>query len=310
MKAVIPTAGVGSRLRPHTHTIPKALIQVAGKPILGYILDEIKALSIEEIVLVIGYMGEKVMEYVDNNYDFKVSYVEQSERKGLGHAIYLTKDYISDEPILIILGDTIFKADFKQIMNSPYNSIGVKKVSDPRRFGIVELSGDFISNLVEKPDLPPTDLAIVGIYYINTTQSLFASLEKIIKEGLRTKGEEKITTFEVEGWFDCGEAESLLATNRYLLELKHTDYELEGSIVRPPVFISPYARIDNSIIGPYVSIAGGSVITDSIITDTIINENAKVEHILLRDSLIGDNAEVSGNFYKLNVGDSSEIKLR
>jgi glucose-1-phosphate thymidylyltransferase len=321
MKAIIPVAGAGTRLKPHTHTVPKALIYVAGKPILGHILDELESLGVTEIIFVIGYLGEMITEYVDTNYHFKSYYVRQDELDGLGHAIHLARDYVQDEPILIILGDTIFKADLQSVLNGDNSAIGVKNVRDPHRFGIVEMKNGYIARVVEKPDEPKTDLAIVGIYYIRNSVLLFKCLEEIIANDIRTKGEfqltdalqmmidrdEKMRTFLIDGWYDCGKPETLLETNRYLLERIHHEITVDGSIIIPPVFIADSVSIENSIIGPFVSIADNSFISNSVIKNSIVNKNAIVKNILLVESLIGDKASVNGKFNKLNVGDSSEI---
>jgi glucose-1-phosphate thymidylyltransferase len=321
MKAVIPVAGEGTRLRPHTHTVPKPLLRVAGKPILGHILDDIVELGIKEVVLIVGYRGEDIVGYVSSNYDVRVGIVEQKERLGLGHAIHLSREFVNDEPVLIVLGDSIFRGDLGKMANSGGNYIGVKRVSEPQRFGIVELENSRIVSLVEKPEKPRSDLAVVGIYCIQDSAALYASLESIISSGSRTKGEFQLTdalnlmiqngvtlkAFEVEGWYDCGKAETLLETNRALLELASPATEVPGSIIIAPVFVGEGVSIESSVIGPYVSVAHHSVVKRSIIRNSIIGENAEVEDALLEASLVGDKAVVKGNFKRLNVGDSSEI---
>jgi len=321
MKAIIPVAGEGTRLRPHTHTIPKPLLRVAGKPILGHILDDIVELGIDEIVVIVGYRGGRIIDYVRNNYQLKAEFVEQDERLGLGHAIFLTRDYVGDEPILILLGDTIFKGDFKKMIEPGKNYIGVKRVANPQFFGVVEVRDSRIVSVVEKPEKPPSNLAIVGIYFISDCRQLYDALDSIISGGVRTKGEYQLTdafavmirngialeAFELEGWYDCGKPETLLETNRALLDAFAPDTQILGSIIIPPVNIAPDAIVDSSIIGPHVSIAERTVIRRSIIRESIIGESAVVEDALLDSSLIGDNAVVKGIFKKLNVGDSSEI---
>lgn len=324
MRAVIPVAGQGTRLKPHTHTVPKVLIQVAGKPILGHILDQIRALKIKDLTLVVGYMGDKVREYVEQNFRFRVSYVEQRERKGLGHAIHLCRETVDpDEPLLIIYGDTIFSADLSRLEGSRCSLVGVKEVEDPRRFGVVEVKRNRIVRIVEKPARPATNLAVVGINYVVRPGVLFGCLQEIISRDIRTKGEyqltdalqlmidrgEKIKTFPVEGWFDCGKPETLLATNRALLDGHHRRYQIPGSVIIPPVYIAETAKVEGSVLGPYVSIAAGSRIHRSLLRDVIVNENAVVDTVLLHNSLIGDNAIVRGSYKKLNVGDSSEVEL-
>jgi glucose-1-phosphate thymidylyltransferase len=325
MKAIIPVAGIGTRLRPHTHTIPKALVQVAGKPILGHILDELTPLGVREAVLVTGYMGERVKDYVENAYPgLDVCYVHQEERLGLGHAIHLTRECIDEGPVLIVLGDTIVTADFSALIGGDLTLIGVKEVEDPQRFGIVEIEGGAVKSLVEKPDVPPSNLAIVGLYYIVNAPLLFECLRKVVEQDIRTKGEYQLTdalilmlergeemgAFPVEGWHDCGLPETLLETNRFLLERSGGNGKgIEGSIIVPPVSIDPTAVIERSVVGPHVSVAAGSRICDSVVKDSIINANAWVEKSLLAQSLIGEGAVVRGNYRKLNVGDSSEIEI-
>ena len=323
MKVIIPAAGVGTRLRPHTHTMPKALVQVAGKPILGYILDELSVLDVEELIIIVGYMGDKIKNYVDTHYNFKTIYVVQKQRLGLGHAINLARDYVEGQPVLITLDDTIFEMDLVTIVQDGYSYIGAKEVDDPRRFGIIELENGFIKRLIEKPENPPTNTAIVGVYYIQNSSLLFECLQNLIDGDIRTKNEyqltdglqmmlergEKLKVASVSGWHDCGKPETLLATNRYLLQKQSPNYSLSNSIIIPPVFIADTAEIENSLIGPYVSIAGGSKVNQAIIKDSIINENATVENVLLTQSLIGENALVRGQHSRLNVGDSSQIEL-
>jgi glucose-1-phosphate thymidylyltransferase len=323
MKAIIPAAGSGTRLLPHTYTVPKPLVHVAGNTILGHILDDLEKFQIDRIGLIVGDKGERITRYVESRYNFQVDYVYQEERKGLGHAIYLyLKERRPDnEPMLIVLSDTIFEADLTEVLDSQYTSIAVHKVEDPRRFGIVELKGRFVNKLIEKPDIPTSDLAIVGVYFVKSAQLLFECLQQLIDKDVRTRGEyqltdalqlmldsgESMTTFAVAGWHDCGTPETLLQTNRYLLGKISKTREMPGNIIVPPVSIAYSAVVENSIVGPYVSIADGVQVTKSIIEDSIINENASIRNALIKESLIGDNAVFDGQFSRLNVGDSSQI---
>lgn len=322
--AVIPVAGVGSRLKPHTHTVPKALINVAGKPMLAHILDELLKIGVTEAVFVVGHMGDRIREYVESRYKIKAHYVEQMERKGLGHAVFLTRDIVGDRPTLIVLGDTIFRADFQGVLNAGVSTIGVKEVEDPRRFGVAEVHDGVITKLVEKPEHPVSRLAVVGIYFIAHGNSLFTALDTVINEKKQmTKGEfqltdalelmiqrgEKLGVFPVDGWYDCGKTETLLATNRDLLDMDGKDTQIEGSVIIGPVAIDPTAVIKNSIIGPYASIASGAIVKNAVVRNSILNEDSQVEEALLESSLIGENAIVKGSFKKLNVGDSSEVHL-
>ncbi|MCP4633983.1 MAG: NTP transferase domain-containing protein [candidate division Zixibacteria bacterium] len=321
MKVIIPAAGIGTRLRPHTHTTPKSLLNVAGKPILGHILDNVAKMDVSEVIPVVGFFGDRIRDYVTQNYNFKTRFVDQSELKGLGYAIHLTAEYLDDEPVLIILGDTIYEADLSEVITDNENAIGIREVDDPSRFGIAEMKDGYISRLVEKPENPKSNLAIVGIYYIKDTAQLVNALREIIDKKITTRGEYQLTdalqimirngaglkVFNVEGWYDCGKPETLLSTNRYLLGKLNSTPEIEGSVIIPPVYISPKADVRESIIGPNVSIADGAVVTKSIIKDTIIGRKSEVHQCVMDSSLIGDYAHVQMQFRKFNVGDSSEI---
>jgi len=321
LKAILPVAGVGTRLRPLTHTQPKTLVHVAGKPILGHILDRLTPVGVDEVVLIVGQWGERIVAYVQRHYPtLKVTAVEQAERKGLGHAVYMAKDAFADgEPALIVLGDTIFQADLKEALRLGKSAIGVRRVPNPSQFGVVELDGERVRRLVEKPQEPPSDLAIVGIYYVRDSDLLFRCLGDIIAEDVKVKGEyqltdglqrmieqgEELLTFPVEDWWDCGNPDILLKTNRELLSRGAPAVpRLDGSIVVPPVAVDPSARVERSVIGPYVSVAAGVTIRDSI-----INEGAHVSTTLLDQSLIGEDADVRGEFSRLHIGDSSSMHL-
>lgn len=327
MKAIIPAAGVGTRLRPHTYTLPKALLYVAGKPIISHILDDVVKLGVSSIVLIVGYKGDLIEKYVTENYpELKVDFVVQKERKGIGHAVDLTREHAdTGEPILIILGDTILKTDLGNLVRSKSNALGVKEVSNPKRFGVCEVSGGYITRLVEKPVDPPSNLALVGLYYFLDSKRLFEALRKEIEGGIMNHGEyqltdalqimidkgDKFVPYFIDEWFDCGKPEAMLETNRRLLADSVGDTpSIAGSIVVPPVSISEGADIVNSIVGPYVSIAAGAVIRNSIVRDSVIAEEATVSEALLESSLVGENALIKGGFQKVDVGDSSEITFK
>jgi glucose-1-phosphate thymidylyltransferase len=324
VKAIIPAAGIGSRLRPHTHTLPKALLHVAGKPIIGHILDHLVELGVGEAVIVIGAFGDKTKEYVKKNYQLKTTFVEQKKRQGLGHSLYLAMQATEPEPVLIVYGDTIFEGDIAGGIDfSVDGSLGVKEVDDPRRFGTVEIEGDRIVRLVEKPDKPRSNLVIVGVNFINNFQLLLACLTKIVEEDITTRGEyqltdafqlmidegARLTAFAMEDWFDCGKPETILATNRHLLSKFQYNSQIKGSVITAPTFVSASAQVHNSIVGPHVSVADGALIRNSIVEDSIIGQRAEVTDCLLKGSLVGDSAVVQGKFTQLNVGDSSEIKF-
>lgn len=324
MRAIIPVAGIGSRLKPHTYTIPKVLLNVGGKPILGHIIDKLLDEGINKATFIYGHLGELVIEYVKKNYpNLNSDFVEQKELEGLGHAIHTAIPTFDDDEIFIILGDTIFDVDLKTVFEKNENSLGVKTIDDPGRFGVVVLKDGYVEKLVEKPKTFISNLALVGLYYIKQTDVLIDSLNTLVKNNIRTKGELQLTdalqlmidngvkfsTFSVEGWYDCGKPETLLATNRYLLNKLNNHYNIPNVVVVPPVFISQSAKIENSIIGPYSSIGDEAKIYDSIIKNSIIGSNAEVKRSLLDNSIIGNNTIIHGSYRKLNTGDSTEIDI-
>ncbi|MCI0707795.1 MAG: NTP transferase domain-containing protein [Ignavibacteriae bacterium] len=323
MRVIIPVAGVGSRLRPHTYTVPKVLLNVAGKPIIGHILDRLIENGFNEVTVIIGYLGDKIRDYILKDYSIKVDFVEQEERLGLGHAIYLSRHTFSRDPILIVLGDTIFDVDFKTFTRGEFSSIGVREVEDPRRFGVAETKDGFISRLVEKPDKPTSNLAVVGLYYIKHPEKLVENLKDMIKRSVKTRNEfqltdalqmmldggEKMKTHTIDGWYDCGKPETLLETNRLLLDRLPAQHKINGVVLQPPVFISPKAIVKNSVVGPYAAIAEGAKVENSVIRNSIVSEEATVANALLEDSIIGSNAVIKGSFKRINIGDSSELEF-
>ena len=326
MKVIVPAAGIGTRLRPLTHTRPKALLYVAGRPIISHILDDIKTLEVSSVVVIVGYKGELIRDYVSSEYpDLEIDYVFQEKRNGIGHAVHLTRDVAdAGEPVLIILGDTIIRTDLGAIVRSDVNMLGVKEVEDPSRFGVVEVKNGDVVKLTEKPKRPKSNLAIVGLYYFKDSKPLFETLKQQIDGDIRSHGEYQITDtlqmmidagtrfspFTIDEWFDCGKPETLLETNRQLLELKTDPPDIEGSVIIGPVSIDPTATITGSIIGPYVSVASGCAVTNSIIKDSVLDQGASVSDCLLEGSIVGLDAVVKGGVKKLNIGDSSEVVFK
>ncbi len=323
MKSVILLAGLGTRLRPHTYSKPKPLVQVAGKPVLAHILDSLAELNLEETIFIVGYLGDQIQKYVTDRYpNMRARYVEQSEMKGQAHAILLAKEYI-DQPVLIIFGDTIWETDFSRLHQVTHDGlIYVKEVSDPRRFGVVRMENGFVTQFVEKPVKPISNLAVVGVYYFRAWKMLMDSIDTLIERNIQTKGEyfladamqlmiEQGAKLEVETipvWEDCGTREAILKTNRYLLTKQGNHVkELEGCVILPPVYISDEACIKNSIVGPYVSISENTKVENSIVRDCIISEGSQIENAMLESSMVGKDAVVRGTFERLNVGDSSEV---
>jgi glucose-1-phosphate thymidylyltransferase len=336
MKVIIPAAGAGKRLFPHTHTKPKPMVYIAGKPIIGHILDRMIDLNPEEIILVVGYHKEQIISYIDRHYKdkFKIRYVYQEERLGLGHSVYVTKEHSIGSEIMIALGDMIFKSgylDFYKfhVENGKCSgSIGVREVGDPRKYGIVELepSSSCIQRLEEKPENPRSNLGIAGVYFVKDTALLFEVLDWMIQNKIQNRGEYQLTdalqemirsgskfkTFEVSSWYDCGHAKSLLETNRVLLEEKcsgHVPDDVCDSVIIQPVEIGENVKIINSVIGPYTSIAEETVIENSIISNSVIGSRTHISNLNLESSIIGDDANLIGKQNSLNIGDCSSIEF-
>jgi len=324
MKAVIPVAGIGKRLRPHTFTIPKALLNVAGKPILGHIVDGLLKMGVQELIPIIGYKGERIQRYLTSEYKVPIKFVVQEEQRGIAHAVSLTRELADDSELIIILGDTIIKTDFEKIPKKGDYVLGVREVPDPQRFGICEVEGGMITNIVEKPDQPKGNLALIGLYYFRDSTPLYEACEKLINKGIMTKGEYQITDalqimidggtqfypYRIDGWYDCGKVETLLETNRVLLDGMEPRDGREGSIIIHPCYLDKASVISNSIIGPYVSVAKDCEIRHSIIENSILNEGSILENVILEGSVVGAYAEVAGNRSSFNVSDYSQISFR
>jgi len=331
MQVIIPVAGAGTRLRPLTYTQPKVLISVAGKPILSFIIDDLLENGIHDFVFVIGYLGEKIKEFVENNYPhINAKFVTQENREGLGHAIWRAKDLIDlNKELIIQLGDTIVDIDIKKIMAEPYSTLGVKKVDDPRAFGVAEIDANgFIKAVVEKPTIPKSNMALVGFYFIRETEQLMNALEHIVNNQLRNNSEFYLTdalmemikdgikfkSQKVDSWFDVGKKDILLETNAILLKKLADKTVNQGSsdncIIVPPVSIAKGVKLKNSIIGPYVSIGENTEINYSIIKNSIIGSFTRLENVVLHGSLIGSDSSIAGLSQSLNIGDNTEIDLR
>jgi glucose-1-phosphate thymidylyltransferase len=315
-------------MRPHTWSKPKPLINVAGKPVLGHILDKLADLDVEvdELIFIVGWLGEQIEEYyAGSGYPYPASYVEQKELLGQAHAIWLAREHLEGS-VLIIFVDTIFEADLSGLDTSGLDGVlYVKEVEDPRRFGVVvqEPSG-LVTHLVEKPDTFEHRLAVIGAYYIHDAAWLLRAIEELMERNMQTKGEfylaDAYTLMIVQGarfgvrevsvWEDCGTPVDVLKTNRYLLDHgrdKGDEVGATRSVIIPPVYIAPTARVEHSIVGPHVTIAENSVVLSSIVRDSIIDEDAYIDDTMLDRSIIGKDAVVRGRYRMLNVGDSSRL---
>lgn len=336
MKALIPTAGQGTRLYPQTHTKPKAMVRLAGRPILGHILSGISATDIDEVVIVVGgSMKEQIIEYAESEFGHRFSFFfpEQERAEGLGHSIYQAESAVGSDPMLIALGDMLFESGYETFLEAHRaagdvsGSIGVKRVDEPHRYGVVERDGDgAVSRLVEKPENPPSEYAISGVYVVEDADSLFESLSYLVDRDVRGAGDEyqltdalqrmidrgcSFRTFEVENWYDCGRPETLLEANRVLLSKLETNSAdtLDNSVVVPPVDFGTDVTVEASIVGPYVSIDDRTRVKKSIVRNSIVGQRAELEDVNLESSIVGDNSEVHGEANELNVGDNSVIDL-
>jgi len=327
MKAIIPVAGAGTKLRPHTYTQPKALIPIAGKTILSFIVDQLHEAGINEFIFIVGYLGDKIQEYVAQTYpNLKTHFIFQNERQGTGHAIELTKQIVGNDDVFVALGDTICEYDIEEVMSSPYNMLGVKKVDDPRSFGVAEIDDKgIIDHVIEKPSIPKSNMALVGLYKIKDTRILYESLADLFSKNIKTNGEYSLTdalekmiekgaefhSFKVRNWFDCGKKDTLLESNATLLKkfggLIHDSVIQEDSIIIPPVSIGPGSILKNAIIGPHVAIGANTTIKSSILKDCIIGSYSNLYEVVLDNSLIGSDASVKGLSRSLNIGDNTEI---
>ena len=324
MKVVIPVAGLGTRLRPHTHTKPKPLVHVAGQPVLAFILDQLKELPVDEVIYIVGHLGDQIEEYVRSRNDFPSRFIVQHELKGQAHALNLAAHAI-DQPVLIIFVDTIVQADLASLPNTHADGVlFVKYVEDPRRFGVAVVEDGRVKRLVEKPKEPVSNLAVVGVYYLKNYELFKRALQEVIDRDIQTAGEyyladalqvmidhgADLEVREVEVWEDCGTVEAILHTNRWMLGSGYRQGHppVENSVIVPPVYIAPTAKVSNSVIGPYASISDGSVVTGSLVCDSIVSDCAHIENANVAESLIGSRAQICGRQQRLNVGDDSQVE--
>jgi len=330
MKAVIPLAGKGTRLRPHTHRTPKPLVRVAGRPVMSYILDDLMEHGVDEVVFVVGYLRDVIRDYVAESYpSLTTHYVVQEVQDGTAGAIKLAEPHVDDE-VLIVFVDTLFEAEL-ELMESLSDEWGgviwAKEVEDYQRFGVIVTDDDgAMTRIVEKPDEPISKLANIGVYYIRDHELLFEGIDAALDGEPGPSGEyyltdafqhmvdegSRIRVAPVEGWYDCGKPETLLDTNRFLLEgdrgVIADDARVEGTTVDPPVRVESGAVIQNSRIGPNVTVEAGARVANSVLRDVIVGREAEIESSELHDSLVGESAAIRGFRGRLNVMAHSEVE--
>jgi len=335
MKLIIPMAGMGKRMRPHTLTTPKPLIPVAGKPIVQRLVEDIAKVvdePISEISFVVGRFGEeaeKNLLAIADKLGAKGKIAYQDEPLGTAHAILCAQESLRGK-VIVAFADTLFKADFV-LDQSNDGTIWVQKIEDPSAFGVVKVDqNNIITDFVEKPKDFVSDLAIIGIYYFKDGENLRKELQYLIDNNLQEKGEYQLTNAlenmknkgvkfspgAISEWLDCGNKNSTVYTNQRILSIKeseetlvHPDAKIEHSVVIPPCYIGAGANITHSVVGPYVSIGEGSQISDSRISNSIIQSNSRVRGAIVSNSMVGNHATIKGKSLDLNLGDYSETDL-
>jgi glucose-1-phosphate thymidylyltransferase len=331
LKILVPMAGLGTRLRPHTWSKPKPLISVAGKAVLGHVLDmfsEVPHPENVEYVFIVGYLGEQIEKYVKENYPhLKAKYVVQEEMRGQSHAVFLAKEHLQG-PVILTFVDTLIEADLSFLAHETAEAIAcVKPVEDPRRFGVTVINDEgYVQKLIEKPESMENNLAIVGFYYFKRAEDLLDAIEEQMRLDIQLKNEYfladainlmlekglKMRTQRVDVWLDAGTSETVLETNRYLLDNSRDnsqEAERPGVLINPPVYIHPTASVVNSVIGPYVSLGADCHVESSILRDSILSDGAQVVDVILEKSLLGQKSCIQSRPRNVNAGDQTEVML-
>lgn len=316
IKCLIPAAGKGTRMRPLTHTLPKAMLSVAGKPTIFHIIDRAEKAGVKDFVIITGYLRELMESEILAAYPhLKIEFVEQKEQLGLGHAIYTAREKFQEtDSMLLIYGDTLFEGDIEKMMSSKDPVIGVFEVDDPRRFGVIEKGpGQTITRLVEKPEVFVSNLAIPGVNFFPSAKDLFAALDHIVSKNIRTKNEyqatdafefmlsEKKITFTwlaLTAWDDAGTLDAILETNKIILARRGKGQTFS---------VAKSAKVNQSHVEEFVSISDGAEILDSTLINCIVDRNAKVHNAHLKNSIIGRGAHVENVNGTLIVGDDTVI---
>ena len=325
MKVIIPLAGKGTRLRPHTHVTPKPMMRVAGKPVMSYVLDELRELGgIEQIIYITGHLKEKVEDFARKSLDIPSVFIEQKVQDGTAGAIALAREYV-DQPVLIIFVDTIFDADLSIVNRTEADGIiWTKEVEDYQRFGVVVTDNEGnMTKIVEKPKTPISRRANIGLYYMKNWKLLFEGIDHVLASP-QNQGEyyltdafqymidkgAKIQVIDVEGWYDAGKIETMLETNQTMLEkgrARRPSQNGDNTIV-DPVYIEDNVTLKGSTVGPNVSVGSGSVLENSKVSNSIVGTNARITGSTIRNSLVGDDTVLEGVDGEVTVGDHSEVR--
>ena len=326
----MPVAGKGTRLRPHTHLTPKPLLKVGDKPVLSYILDDLRKLDVHEAVLITGHLKEKVQAFMEEEYpDFHAVYTEQVEQRGTADAIALAEEFVQEE-MLIIFVDTLFDADLSLVRRLPEDVAGViwaKEVEDYQRFGVlVTDENGFMREIIEKPSEPVSKLANIGLYYIRDWKLLFEGINHVMNSPPGASGEYYLTdAFQymvdkgarlkvepVQGWYDAGKPETLLETNEHVLRTtrgRKPDSVGEGVTIHDPVHVAEGVTLEQCEIGPNVTLGKGTTVRGSTLRHTIVGENASITDSQLHDSLVGSDVRITGVRGQVDLGDHSVVSV-
>ncbi len=324
MKVIIPLAGKGTRLRPHTHITPKPMLKVAGKPVMDYVMDDVAKLgNVDQVVYITGHLRDRVEEHARTAFPIPGVFIEQQVQDGTAGAVALARPYV-DAPVLIIFVDTIFDADLSVVQSTDADGIiWTKEVEDYQRFGVVVTDADgYMTKIVEKPSTPISKRANIGLYYIRNWKLLYEGIDHVLTQP-KNKGEyfltdafqymidhgAKIKVIDVAGWYDAGKLDTLLETNRVVLEKGRARKPagIGGTIVEP-VYIEDGVTITDSVIGPNVTIEAGSVIEASRLSDTVVGSRTRIARCELSNSLIGDEVVLAGVKGEVTIGSHSEVR--
>ncbi|MGB3327880.1 MAG: sugar phosphate nucleotidyltransferase [Thermomicrobiales bacterium] len=325
MDIILPAAGFGTRLRPHTWSKPKPLVTVAGKPMMEHILDRLMPYGPSKLVFITGYLGDQLESWARERYaDVELVFVNQPKMLGQTDAVLRTRDYCHDDAI-VLYPDALFDADFSGLAELDADAVAYTKViDDPSAYGVAVVEGDRVTKLVEKPKEPVSNLGLIGIYYFKQVQELYAAMDLQIERNIQLKGEfymtdaiaimieqgKKLVTRDVDAWEDCGNVDALLQTNAWLLSTDPpSPAQRPGSVIVHPSSVHRDAVLENAVVGPHASIGAGTVVRNAVVRDAIVEENASITDVVIEHSVIGARTEVTGTARRINIGDTAKVTV-